>query len=573
MGKEWLYWVRGGGGVGRRPSGRKFRMPKEMKDAATSAGCMCAIFRLFNLHHFHSHLNQEKSATGLEAPRNSLEFNEPLIAINTSPMMSSSMKDEELGKIQIKTNCPEISSPSTPRASTCANSPAGTKTPGLVARLMGLDLLPERASPSTPNDSRIKSRLSQNGARSLPETPRVSSARRSDVECHSHRLSLQINKENNVNGEFENTSPVSAKHFVKQVKDRVNRGRAFGLDMTNNCSNYRNREQKHMRRDENLIPVKPTKKKYDLLSGFEGEVTKTRLSDNNNKNSENHQRRRVIIPLQKRKHDQLKDSKKVGGGEKCNSSRFKNKKDPSPPPTKLPLKQSQVSSVLLSKRSTQLSSKPSHSYKLLQANIFTAPDSSNGCAAALTGGATAEYRSYILKILKFAGFISKPNTSSHSIDPSIFHTLELFHTNTTAAISGRRNTFLSHRCNRKLIFHLVDELLSEISIPHFNSMPWISPTGDRGGDSPLVGELCKRIDSFPAANCVVLEDVDALIGGDLRGSQFNGFFGEEENVVCEIEDEIMELLLSETAAMMIGRAAEWRKQLVDATWLDVMVVS
>ena len=33
------------------------------------------------------------------------------------------------------------------------------------------------------------------GTRSLPETPRISSARRSDVD-HHHRLSLQISKEN-----------------------------------------------------------------------------------------------------------------------------------------------------------------------------------------------------------------------------------------------------------------------------------------------------------------------------------------------------------------------------------------
>lgn len=174
------------------------------------------------------------------------------------------------------------------------NSP-GTKTPNLVARLMGLDLLPECGSPafsssSSSNPSKTKSHLhsrnllhsrsrssrisysdddiSINGARSLPETPRISSARRSDVD-HHHRLSLQINKEN-IGQDYEysavkkiatrrgiiqendqNRSPGHyAKQIVKQVKESFNR--KVGLkDITNTIQN------KEQRRDENLLRKPP----------------------------------------------------------------------------------------------------------------------------------------------------------------------------------------------------------------------------------------------------------------------------------------------------------------------------
>lgn len=154
-------------------------------------------------------------------------------------------------------------------------SPA-IKTPNLVARLMGLDLLPDHntVSPSSsshqssqfhfrhfhPDQNSKKSHPLQHrpscyhqhrcfldgdviGTRSLPETPRISAARRSDVE---HRLSLQINKENigeelavlssrrkDIVMKHENERSPShyARQIVKQVKENVTR--RVGLDITN----------------------------------------------------------------------------------------------------------------------------------------------------------------------------------------------------------------------------------------------------------------------------------------------------------------------------------------------------
>lgn len=84
--------------------------------------------------------------------------------------------------------------------------------------------------------------------------------------------------------------------------------------------------------------------------------------------------------------------------------------------------------------------------------------------------------------------------------------------------------------------------------PHFDLRPW-------NEQLPLVDELCKRIDGFPAADCLVLEDIDSLIDTDLSKSGLNGFVEEEERIVCEIEGEIVEWLVGETVAEMGGRAA------------------
>lgn len=203
--------------------------------------------------------------------------------------------------IQIRTSCDNRS----PRASTSSskargedvfsecgssNSP-GAKTPNLVARLMGLDLLPQTTgSPSLRRSSITNPRhgLKQlehlvvaagggGGSVSLPETPRISLARRSDVE--QSRLSLQMNRDyvgeeleysgkkkpgrRVVITQDENRIP-GARNIIQQVKERVsnrsrNRNRKVGLDITNTL---KNREQ---RRDENLILQKPPKKTSPLV--------------------------------------------------------------------------------------------------------------------------------------------------------------------------------------------------------------------------------------------------------------------------------------------------------------------
>lgn len=194
-----------------------------------------------------------------------------------------------------------------------SSSPAGTKTPTLVARLMGLDLLPEnnnspRISTSTncnnnqmthhPSGSKNRRRFSSfessdtnyitTGTLSLPETPRISLARRSDVEQqqhhHHHRLSLQINKENMGDAfEFSDSSSTSsvgrkmsrynrrniyeqenenqtrspgyyARQIVKQVKESVSR--KVGHDITNTI---RRKDDQLTAKYDQVVLLKPKK--------------------------------------------------------------------------------------------------------------------------------------------------------------------------------------------------------------------------------------------------------------------------------------------------------------------------
>lgn len=132
------------------------------------------------------------------------------------------------------------------------------------------------------------------GTRSLPETPRISSARRSDVDYH-HRLSLQINKENNnavgfstedldfsklsalrrkqlrVHEDHSESSKSPghyARQIVKQAKESVSR--RVGLDITNTC---RNREYNQKSRDE-LVKQLKSKKVSKGLAKLDDQVSR-----------------------------------------------------------------------------------------------------------------------------------------------------------------------------------------------------------------------------------------------------------------------------------------------------------
>ncbi|KAK4839852.1 hypothetical protein QYF36_025486 [Acer negundo] len=317
MGKEW-YWS------GSRSSTSKRGDNNNTTTSTTPSGCMSAVFHLFDFHHFQFPLNQHHHhhhqspfishhhhedhhhtvLKGVEAPRNSLELEETP-SLSTSSNLKQEEEEEEVENlkipmgIQIKTNNNTRSSKSNYDSASSSeissSSPGGSKTPNLVARLMGLDLLPDQTTNSSSfQQEPLPTKLNLNhnhhhhhhlrstrqalqplqnksiilhdvitttsgsGTRSLPETPRISSARRSDVDYH-HRLSLQINKENIIGGggeevEFSrfsylrrreikeedeyrsNSSPSQyARQIVKQVKESVSR--KVGLDITNTLKN------------------------------------------------------------------------------------------------------------------------------------------------------------------------------------------------------------------------------------------------------------------------------------------------------------------------------------------------
>ncbi|KAL1555043.1 hypothetical protein AAHA92_15529 [Salvia divinorum] len=349
MGKEWLSWVSGGGNSSSSTKTEKM----------ASGGCMSAVLHLFHAHH-RNHSNtypfiQEHptTTTGLEAPRNSLELTQ----------------EEDL---KFPVGIKILGSKADDVWSEC-NSP-GSKTPSVVARLMGLDLLPQPQCTASP--SRKDTALLQiDVARSLPETPRTSSSsRKSDVE--RHRLSHQINKEN---------------VFSTGRHDRDDKSiRSVGLDITNTynrkskiVSNYGEGEgevkqsinsgvlnkfpimkegQKHKESKKLLARAAASRRKDGFVGSREGTKSNLVGLQINCKTS----------PL----------SCGILNGNRPTLVQVRNGA------AKLPQKQSQVSNAIISwKSSTQLSSKP---YIQLQLRHDKTPITISP-AATLRGGAWSEF--------------------------------------------------------------------------------------------------------------------------------------------------------------------------------------
>ncbi|KAI3808187.1 hypothetical protein L1987_24134 [Smallanthus sonchifolius] len=113
---------------------------------------------------------------------------------------------------------------------------------------MGLDLLLEYSSPRPSSTSTTT--ISHHRSRSLPTTPRLSTAsRRSTDNDYHHRLSLQIDKENCQEHESSHT---------KTARRRSERtSRRLGADITNTMSPAGS--NLYQRRDLNLDLLKPLK--------------------------------------------------------------------------------------------------------------------------------------------------------------------------------------------------------------------------------------------------------------------------------------------------------------------------
>lgn len=567
--------------------------------------------------------------------------------------------------IQIKTSGDARSSKTDDLSSEFSSSP-GTKTPNLVARLMGLDLLPESSSPSSsasthstsnpplrshlhPQVQSLKEEIRSrqllktrdnhefSGTRSLPETPRISSERRSDVD---HRLSLQIPKENNVASEEiefssyltakiarkrefrvddENRSPGHyARQIVKQVKESIHR--RVGLDITNTV---KHRDQ---RRDEHLVLLKPKKPTTRIDDSTPSCSPRLRFLEQKNKSvpapvtkklsssqpppfSLDNESQCVKVSLKPKSSqvpvkEQTQKCKKSASDQRygprmkkppqtsdvirnkkeelfvrssavTNRASLSDKKCKKTPlsndllnlnvPTLVPVKkhpshpnQSQVSDALSTKRSTQLPSCLSQTYKK-RTLMLTVQDNGNNDRfnSATTTGGGAEFQ-YISRILKRTGIdnntpvsFTKWYSPSHPLNPSIFHHLELFHTCT-------QNSTLVHKCNRKLTFELVNEILVDILKPYINLKPWASLIQQdlEMHGAELIQKLYARIRRFPLADCRVLEDIDALVEQDLSKNEVQmliAYEEEGEGIVSEIERDIVDTLVHETVMVMWQR--------------------
>ncbi|KAG2299065.1 hypothetical protein Bca52824_035537 [Brassica carinata] len=243
------------------------------KSKRKANGCMAAFYHLFDFQHLYFPSHHDLTN---DPPSRSKDLK--LIQEQESPP-STTYKDKQSLNIpvsmRVRTGTGTRSSrliatdTSTTSSAEMCNSP-GSKTPSLVARLMGLDLLPEKTdlNHSLPSlhtmthhgTSRLTShRLSKKdtrlgGTRSLPESPRVSSARRSDFDIH--RLSLQLNKREEFGcsrlKQQEQEEIQSPRQILKQIKESVVTRRVVGMDITNSVKNREARplqDSNELRRD------------------------------------------------------------------------------------------------------------------------------------------------------------------------------------------------------------------------------------------------------------------------------------------------------------------------------------
>ncbi|KAL1822795.1 hypothetical protein ACET3Z_009573 [Daucus carota] len=686
MGKEWLYpWGGGRGGSGSGSSSGRSRRRGDSgsvvsnstsSSSSTPSGCINAVIHLFDFHpfHFSSHLHHQSHddstsfmpdenntsvpLKGSEAPRNSLDIHDGTNYMEAATLSSANLKKE--GTLHVETDM-QIKTSGHARSSfrrdddnstICSDSPGGTKTPTLVARLMGLDLLPDSYSPRVSSSSSTINHSLQNivlnkkkAARSsfsnasdlishsVPVTPRISSsssARRSDID---QRFSLQINKENidvgscqelefsrflksKINAarmhEDENMSPGHyAKQIVKQFKESVSR--RVGKDITN-TSNH-----DYQRRDQNVVLLKP-KKPSNLGNGSETTTKSPRLrlsetksrptltkvhqdsqhspkllssqlcADKQSKNetvSLRSKPQKAVLILREEKEKQkssVKKSKLVVHGDenmKC-SSKFKkppqtwdlmrnkqeeafvrsaaltnarasqtsdNKCKKTPLPDLLSLKKKELKrqkKFCDSEASDPPSAKTNT--KLLSCNL------SQSCQQDLNDQnslmAAEQLTDYISRILNCTGIfpftpisIFKFNSLLHPLHPSVFHQLPKLP-------------------NGKLVFELVDQLLAGILQSHFGERfmfgdelkcytqcTKLEHTGKVPlGREQLLNTLFNKIKNFRPVNCLVQEDIDALIDKDLPRKLLE-CEEEVERMVMEIEDYILERLVHETVTV------------------------
>lgn len=156
---------------------------------------------------------------------------------------------------------------------------------------------------------------------------------------------------------------------------------------------------------------------------------------------------------------------------------------------------------------------------------------------------------------------------SRPLDPSIFYYLENFSTISHASSNSEKYAYgqLKHRCNRKLLFHLVDEMLVEILKPCMNMKSWAASSSGSGYSNNIAGKkdvrgshlidlLCSKVRSFPCTDCRVLEDIDALVEKDmpLLKLQNDVAFVEVEGIVTELEKDLLDSIIHETATIFYG---------------------
>ncbi|KAL2920573.1 50S ribosomal protein L4 [Bienertia sinuspersici] len=651
--------------------------------AASAGGCMNAVLHLFDFQHFQLCLHPQDNSflpddpttlKGVEAPRNSLESiteeekDDHFTISKDDVEMKTNRRDRRLKLVQAPRGRVED------MASESSSSPASARTPNVVARLMGLEILPE-SNNTTPRSSHSQPLSSPHIQTSTPPpihtpktTPRSSTRRRSTDMVDHHRLSLQINnKENSIQNQMELSRPscsaistkrkdnyhgrnnedeVSkspgyyARQIMKQVKETVSR--RVGVDVTNTINN-----RNEHRRDEHLLSstsrLKKSSKKDNIHSSSspksitctnENKVNMTISSSKPDQlvvnevprektvsvqpkplTSENERFFPTISPTikyttstssskerlmnkkaQMKSYESIrnkKDEQFVRPSMVATTTTTTNKKGKKTilssdlihgtVPSLVPFKKDSCTVTTTNKKGVS-SSKPASSttttttattmtclsrYPRQRINERRREEATYAPADRVKKDATiittAMEFQYISRILKCVGIDRDTPVSfmrwflpSHPLDPLIFHNLEATHYVTSTSDDTSREKLSVATVNRKLIFHLVDEMLADMLIPrvklkhhyhrHHHHNPLDKEIQQINGFQ-LVKILCSRIRSFPSIDCQTLQDIDALVEKDLpsfgAASNLITYQDEGEEIVSEIGSHIMDSLLQE----------------------------
>ncbi|KAF8647637.1 hypothetical protein HU200_065272 [Digitaria exilis] len=170
--------------------------------------------------------------------------------------------------------------------------------------------------------------------------------------------------------------------------------------------------------------------------------------------------------------------------------------------------------------------------------------------------------SYVRAVLERGGYMRRsppaappPRCPCHSVsspvDPIVFHLLELDLPADEASAEAVRLGPLRHRWNRKLLFHLTQELLTDLAE---SDTPAAMAAAPAMTGVPLLRSIWKKVRSFPAADCKVVGDIDALVAADFESrrrrmvSHPAAVVEEAAAVAEEVTARVMEALIGECVA-------------------------
>ncbi|CAN6247873.1 unnamed protein product [Urochloa humidicola] len=156
---------------------------------------------------------------------------------------------------------------------------------------------------------------------------------------------------------------------------------------------------------------------------------------------------------------------------------------------------------------------------------------------------------------------------SPPVDPIVFHLLEL-----ELPAEEARLGPLRHRWNRKLLFHLAQELLADLALPPLDGASPLPPAMVSVSGTqrprlpltgvPLLGKVWRKVRGYPAADCRVVGDIDALVASDLgeespaaaRVARHPAVEEEAADVAEEVADRVLDALLGESLSHLCACA-------------------